>query len=890
MNTNFKPEHKVIAQESLDMFAEIERLASAEIHSQIVSHKAGVFATINPLTTATAMRTLENAQKSVRAHAEYLVKEPCIYRVKVRALTDEREKLIYIARGSVSGVSPSQMLAGYKSEVGRIAELDIYDNLTLPELGEVEVLEKVTLDPKRVSDGWDSHKSVVYYDAAAEIMPAFRALVSSQIKSLDDLLSEESDAQAQAQGIRHNAISAMSLRDQPTLDKIQGEIFRLDINTRLFLMGPPGTGKTTTLIKRLGQKLDVEFLNKSEKRLIEQMGPDHHAENWLMFTPNDLLKVYLKEAFNREQVPASDHQLKTWVSFRKSISKNELSLLNSEQFTTGFILETKAHKINYFSADHSFNTIDFYEDFVVWQHDAFLNSLALSLEGLKNSTVSLEMLKIIEDADKALKTYSRIDAIDDLLLALYKVGEPLASILENAKSAVDKEIKSSLNLLHNSDARFIDLMATEVLAIQKDAEIVDEDDEDELDDEDVVATLHNQDRNNAVAFYNAAIKAYAKSIVNKKSLSKKSKYGRLIIWLDKRLPSTEKLEQIGNKLNLLKHARSITSAAKIFFLQVSKRFRSFRKFAVEQGRWYAQLPDNKRISALELDMLVLFKLFYAKQLLNNRQIHIHQEKSYWSPLATIGALLKTQVLVDEATDFSPIQLASMANLTDPRSNSFFACGDFNQRLTSWGTRSKNELKWILKDIQIREISVAYRQSEKLMSFSAKLLKIAGEKSPSLNKQKFVQHVGYDPVLLTNSPELEEQAKWLAERLKEIERILSVMPSVAIFVNTETEIAPLHEALEEQLEETNISVQKCLEGQTAGDDENVRIFSIEHIKGLEFEAVFYIGIDRLAQVHPNLIDKYLYVGATRAATFLGMTCYDQLPDKLLELSSNFVKQW
>jgi hypothetical protein len=37
--------------------------------------------------------------------------------------------------------------------------------------------------------------------------------------------------------------------------------------------------------------------------------------------------------------------------------------------------------------------------------------------------------------------------------------------------------------------------------------------------------------------------------------------------------------------------------------------------------------------------------------------------------------------------FSPVQLACMAQLCDPAANSFVACGDFNQRITSWGSRS-----------------------------------------------------------------------------------------------------------------------------------------------------------------------------------------------------------
>jgi hypothetical protein len=57
---------------------------------------------------------------------------------------------------------------------------------------------------------------------------------------------------------------------------------------------------------------------------------------------------------------------------------------------------------------------------------------------------------------------------------------------------------------------------------------------------------------------------------------------------------------------------------------------------------------------------------------------------------------------------------------------------------------------------------------------------------------------------------------------------------------------------------NASVVACLKGQVVAQDNDVRVFDVQHFKGLEFEAVFFIGIDRLAEIHPQLFDKYLYV--------------------------------
>ena len=113
----------------------------------------------------------------------------------------------------------------------------------------------------------------------------------------------------------------MGLRDRPLLDEYQDEIFRLPLDTRLVILGPPGTGKTTTLIKRLGLKLDSEYLEPEEKKLVERSaaGTNGHANSWLMFTPTELLKQYVKEAFARENIPASDLRIETWSDYRREL-------------------------------------------------------------------------------------------------------------------------------------------------------------------------------------------------------------------------------------------------------------------------------------------------------------------------------------------------------------------------------------------------------------------------------------------------------------------------------------------------------------------------------------------------------------------------------------------
>jgi hypothetical protein len=56
-------------------------------------------------------------------------------------------------------------------------------------------------------------------------------------------------------------------------------------------------------------------------------------------------------------------------------------------------------------------------------------------------------------------------------------------------------------------------------------------------------------------------------------------------------------------------------------------------------------------------------------------------------------------------------------------------------------------------------------------------------------------------------------------------------------------------------------------------------------------VFFVGVDRLAERQPELFDKYLYVGATRAAMYLGLvTGASSLPARIQSLQLRFKRRW
>jgi UvrD-like helicase C-terminal domain len=118
---------------------------------------------------------------------------------------------------------------------------------------------------------------------------------------------------------------------------------------------------------------------------------------------------------------------------------------------------------------------------------------------------------------------------------------------------------------------------------------------------------------------------------------------------------------------------------------------------------------------------------------------------------------------------------------------------------------------------------------------------------------------------------------------------AVLPK-AHFVPSEDDVTPVAAALGAALTEQNVRDVPCPNGQFVGQNNEVRVFDIQHIKGLEFEAVFFVALDRLAEARSELFPRYLYVGATRAATYLGITCEGSLPKVIESLRPIFATNW
>ncbi len=880
--TNFQERIETVAQESLDAFTVISSRAEDARRKLEVQNNTPI--SPNSFTGENVERNRQNLNRANSEGYKSLSTKPAIARVVAETADGVKKTYYFCDNGSLSGLPFD--LVQTKARLGRLAALSVGEEYELSDDEYLTVLENVRFSPKIINQEWDTDKAEIRGNGYTKTIESLRALLRQMgVETIDEnvleaLLSEESASDNVTDGIRRNVIEKMDLRDQPILDQYQDRIFRLPLDSQLLILGAPGTGKTTTLIRRLSQKADLSFLDGDERRLLAQTDAEaDHARNWIMFTPTDLLGLYIKETCNRENIPAPDRNIRTWdKDFREYLARDRFPVLKSAA-NKGRLVMKDAAAILTPAADA--DLIGLFDDFDHWQKAEFWKELQADAERLSENAapevagVGQKILFSIKDVDD--------ETTPSTFLALAALTATIKEIADDRKKETDKKIQETLNIQVNKNRAFLDELAAFMEGL---SEADDDVDDQDTDDEEEIDTPR-VGRRAAMARYIGVSRSYARARAQGKQVSKTSSTGRIVEWLGDRIIAEDFAKEIGKSLIIQSALRRFVNPVRGYIDKIPARYRRFRRAKQAEGHWYQSegfAPTD--VHPLEVDIILLAILRNTDSLIAGIRKPDEEAKK---TLDRLQHLYYTQVLVDEATDFSPIQLACMAALSHPRIRSFFACGDFNQRFTSCGVRSIDQVKWAIPKIAEERISIAYRHSNQLHRLAQAIIGLSSDGAADVHiSEEYSDNEGFAPVLALNTDKADVLAAWLAARIKEIEKSVRTLPSIAVLVNDEESVRSVADALKRALE--NITVIPCPDGQVRGRDSAVRVFNVQHIKGLEFEAVFFVGADKLAEKHPELFEKYLYVGATRAATYFGLTCEGSLTDSLSRIKDHFGSSW
>ena len=826
----------------------------------------------------------------VRKAAELLLREPAIARIIVQwELPRQDCETLLVCRGSSAGTPEFDGvdLASYRSPLGRLAEFEPGDIAFARIAGEDrkgKIIERQRWTPIHSDELWDAT------DCVYEVDSWRRFTIASIRRFVEDLQGITTDAPLEAiyarakeaDNVLHEryrkAIDRIALRDQPILDRYQGEVFRMPLDRRVLLLGPPGTGKTTTLIKRIAQKQTLSELPQEELDLVQSANLAERfaaSEGWAMFAPTELLTFYLRDAFNREGVPAWGHQLKTWQRERRHIGRDVIPILRTE--SRGRFRENERPTLQSLTSLSISNMYDSFAEF-------HLGRLADRCRDAVGRIVRTE-----EEESQELKTL-----LTDRLRLENRC--PMEAILRLCPSPglllkVASGIEMQARVWTNQEANRILVAKPRILEqlhpFLVEANMIEEenDDDSEPDDELDVSPPSPADseailNRRAADLLRATLRTCATSAAM--GVSPRRRMREVMSVVEGLLPPAKTASRIGRRILLRRALMVLIAAPRSWVFNVAGSYSQFRRR--HPALYVADVGDrDELISGDEMDVLILLSLRNAMTVKN--------EWSDGAPPSWLSPIIDyhyPQVYVDEATDFSAVQLAALMQLSHPNLRSWFACGDFRQRITLTGISSKSELRWIEKTcgakstIELKNVEIPYRQSERLREFSEAI-------NPDIEILPDRTHSVYQddtPPLLLEGANDSVASSWLALRVSEIEKALGALPSIAVFVNGDDRIEPTVKAALEPLRDRSIQIVGCPQGRIMGDAQEVRVFDVRHIKGLEFEAVFFIGLDDFAEVEPELFHRFFYVGVTRAATYLGITCRNKLPNRLEPVRSLF----
>jgi UvrD-like helicase C-terminal domain len=884
----------------------ISDAARQEISSRSGGSPQAALATPSKLMVGDAKpeRFLRAMDAEARAELARLLVDPFVARVEVEWLASGARQTYYFARRSAVGLTRAVKNASFVASgaaLGALAEHEAGETATI-EINGTErrgrVLKRTVLSPTLNEGLWDAFLNSFEIERWDEIIELLRAAslrlgieklrrdVSGPVEVEDivgRLLAEAADAQLERGRLRRKVVERIELRDRPVMDKFQGEIFRLPLDRQVILFGPPGSGKTTTLIKRLAQKRTLDAITDREEALVSTYARERfiRPDNWAMFSPTELLKEYLGGAFSKEGVPDSGN-VRTWDKERHDLARNVFNILRSG--SSGRYQRDDRP----FLADPSSSAIAaLHDDFATYVESTVLKRCDDALAGLRSAR-SDGIKRQVSALTSALGADGKFAMAD--VMRFLDEADGLQGEIKIVTDLISVELNKTVNLLLNTNSGLLDELVRVLPTLRG------EEEEDGVEDvDDAAPTVPPGTKPEALNMLMTAIRNWARA-VSEGGRSPGGRSGRVIALLEGKLPPRDSFKGLGENIGLRARLRTLVQAPRMSVLGIPAMYARFRRQATIEGSHFVQGEravqslSRNLISPDEIDVLLLVMLRNARRLsryAESRRIDLATRHDW---LATIQSRHLIQVFVDEATDLSAVQLACTVELADPALRSWFACGDLRQRITSHGIRNDADIEWLNRtaeiEVDVRTINIGYRQSRRLRELSDALAVLLDDvERPETQAAKGSEEANARP-LLGERLAGKLLAKWLAKRIEEVEDSIGRLPSIAIFVDGDALIDPLVEDLRPILAERNIPIAGCKEGKVVGDLREVRVFDVQHIKGLEFEAVFFVGIDGLAARIPDLFSRFFYVGVTRAATYLGLTSEEMLPAGLEPLRPHF----
>lgn len=690
----------------------------------------------------------------------------------------------------------------------------------------------------------------------------------------------------------------VSLRRNPVLDKNQdsAKFSNLYNGVAEVINGGPGTGKTTTIIQRLKLLIDrgdlEDYMDNHEdcKLTREQLDIiSSSADNWIYFSPTDLLKKYLQDNMNYEGLTNTSHRTVVWKDFLKDAIRDEYHLAGQD-CPFDFMGKKSESRIIY-TGDHIAIIENFTNFFLEQVKERFRRVSTVDYNQFEwkilGKVVTEECAKIesVNSIDSLLRFLIHLSGIDQMLIVNGKRVESGAAITSKYNEQIRQLTDRYAALLKRDEQKYneaIEFVKSVATVPQPEVEEGEEPEEVEPDYGDLSIALYNK--------LNPILKKLALQF--KDSSAKLTAQQKQLYEIVKSIIIEDDLKQLADSAYFVKYMNPALRGITQYVLSpIPQYYRQYRRSMPEADRenWDAELLSemvdtykNKRLLSQEQSLLVGFINNIAKSLYKaSRRIFDNATHKY---ILAYKDLCRPVIGVDEATDYSLIEFYGIKSFGHYEVCSYTLCGDIMQLMKEDGITDWNQLRHplLFEKLDVKNLTISYRQSQELLDLADLIyLEELGDVSPYTC---YLKGEKTPKPLWLECGDIDDKAQWIADRVMEIVKAYDYVPTIAIFTIDKRKAEDLKESLDEcdNLIKAGIDVKVCSDNTLEGE-KTLRIFPIDQVKGMEFEAVFFYDIDDIEST--SLINKYLYVGLSRASMYLAVTSNGR-SEKISKMLQNY----
>ena len=680
----------------------------------------------------------------------------------------------------------------------------------------------------------------------------------------------------------------VALRNNPVLDKCQNSAKFSNVFNGIaeVINGGPGTGKTTTMIQRLKLLIDKGDLedyrvnykgcNLTDTQIATVSAPD----SWMYFSPNQLLKKYLQDNMNYEGLTGTSSRTMVWKDFLMNAVRDYYQIAGSD-----YPFDFPKHKyedVPIFIDEHYEIISAFIDYFIAQTKEKFLKISKVETSKfdwkILGDVIKKECAKAedVKTLTQLLQYLIHIEHVDENIFVGNQRIESGAAINSRFNNSIQSLTDSYVVKIKNDESLY-----SQLLKFINDTTKNQERQEEDEDDEDVIEVEQNYGE--VALIVNQKMNALLKRLALKTIDSTVKIQGaqQALYEIIKGVIIEDDLKALGQDAYFVKYVYpALRGSLNTIFSSVPRIYKSFRKNLPEElkDHWNTEIlqyilekTKNRALCPQEQALLVGFINRICRDYYKVRRTDFMESKHKY--VEAYRSLCRPVIGVDEATDYSIVDYFGIRSFGHYEIESFTLCGDSMQMMREDGIYDWNILRHplIFENLDIQSLNVSYRQSKGLMDLAGKIYQAeTGRPSPYVC---YLKNEDTPKPLWIEDSDIDEKAEWITSRVLEIKRNYGEMPTIAIFAKDIETCNSLKDALDDcdGLSREGIKV-KVNSDDALSDPTILRIFPINEVKGMEFEAVFFYDIDDIDST--SLVNKYLYVGISRAAFYLAVTSNGQ----------------